>query len=122
MAPKKISTNPSPSAIPPSSTKATTVVPSAAGAPTYTANKPASNASTNTASKSSTGSKSGSVRNATDLQQIGAGVWNKYVDETPQRVKLLDAFLVFLIAVGVLQFVYCVIAGNFVSPTYHGVL
>jgi hypothetical protein len=42
-------------------------------------------------------------------------VWNKYVDETPQRVKLLDAFLVFLIAVGVLQFVYCVIAGNFVS-------
>jgi hypothetical protein len=30
-------------------------------------------------------------------------------------VKLLDAFLVFLMAVGVLQFVYCVIAGNFVS-------
>jgi len=43
------------------------------------------------------------------------GIWNKYVDETPQRVKLLDAFLVFLIAVGVLQFAYCVIAGNFVS-------
>jgi oligosaccharyltransferase complex subunit epsilon len=124
MAPKRISTNPSPSAIPPSSTKATTIVPSAAGQPTSSANKPASNASTNTASntkpasKPSTGSKSGSVRNATDLQQIGAGVWNKYVDDTPQRVKLLDAFLVFLIAVGVLQFVYCVIAGNFVSTTY----
>jgi len=55
------------------------------------------------------------VRSAQDLQEIGAGIWNKYVDETPQRVKLLDAFLVFLIVVGVLQFVYCVIAGNFVS-------
>ena len=102
MAPKKISTNPSPSAIPPSSTKATTVVPSAAGQPTKSTNKPAT-------------SSSGQVRNAQDLQQIGAGVWNKYVDETPQRVKLLDAFLVFLIVVGVLQFLYCVIAGNFVS-------
>ena len=102
MAPKKISTNPSPSAIPPSSTKATTVVPSSAGQPTRSANKPASSAS-------------GQVRSAQDLQEIGAGIWNKYVDETPQRVKLLDAFLVFLIAVGVLQFAYCVIAGNFVS-------
>jgi oligosaccharyltransferase complex subunit epsilon len=115
MAPKKISTNPSPSAIPPSSTKATTIVPSAAGAPTRTANKPSS-------TSTSTGSSSGQVRNATDLQQIGAGVWNKYVDETPQRVKLLDAFLVFLIAVGVLQFVYCVIAGNFVSLPWCGVI
>jgi hypothetical protein len=105
MAPKKISTNPSPSAIPPSSTRATTVVPSAAGQPTRSTNKPAT----------SSNSSSGQVRNAQDLQQIGAGVWNKYVDETPQRVKLLDAFLVFLIVVGVLQFVYCVIAGNFVS-------
>lgn len=104
MAPKKISTNPSPSAIPPSSTKATTVVPSSAGQPTRSVNKPAT-------------SSSGQVRNAQDLQEIGLGVWNKYVDETPQRVKLLDAFLVFLIAVGLLQFVYCVVAGNFVSIT-----
>jgi hypothetical protein len=102
MAPRKISTNPSPSAIPPSSTKATTVVPSSAGQPTRSANKPAS-------------SSSGQVRSAQDLQEIGVGIWNKYVDETPQRVKLLDAFLVFLIVVGVLQFAYCVIAGNFVS-------
>lgn len=102
MAPKKISTNPSPSAIPPSATKATTVVPSSAGQPTRSVNKPAT-------------SSSGNVRSAQDLQEIGVGMWNKYVDETPQRVKLLDAFLVFLIAVGVLQFVYCVIAGNFVS-------
>lgn len=42
------------------------------------------------------------------------GVWNKYVETTPQRVKLLDVFMAFLIVVGVIQFVYCVIAGNFV--------
>ena len=39
----------------------------------------------------------------------------KYVANTPSRTKLIDAFLVFLMAVGVLQFVYCVVAGNYVS-------
>lgn len=42
------------------------------------------------------------------------GVWKNYVEKTPQRVKLLDTFLGFLVAVGVLQFVYCVLVGNFV--------
>jgi oligosaccharyltransferase complex subunit epsilon len=110
MAPKKnISTTPSPSAVPTSAAKPTAGVTSASGQPTRTANKPSS---TMTGSSSS---NNGQVRNAQDLQNIGLGVWNKYVDQTPQRVKLLDAFLIFLMAVGVLQFVYCVIAGNFVS-------
>lgn len=108
MAPKKnISTTPSPSAVPTSAAKPTAGVTSASGQPTRAVNKPSS---TTTGSSSS-----GQVRNAQDLQNIGLGVWNKYVDQTPQRVKLLDAFLIFLMAVGVLQFVYCVIAGNFVS-------
>lgn len=34
---------------------------------------------------------------------------------TPQRVKLIDAFMAFLVVVGVLQFVYCVLVGNYVS-------
>jgi hypothetical protein len=42
-------------------------------------------------------------------------VWDKYVQRTPQRVKLLDSFMVFLVVVGALQFVYCVIVGNYVS-------
>ncbi|KAM0712470.1 hypothetical protein Q7P37_011566 [Cladosporium fusiforme] len=101
MAPKKnVSTTPSPAAVPPQAAKPTTAVPSAAGQPTKPGNKP-STTSSNTA------------RNTQDLQQIGLGVWNGYVDKTPQRVKLLDAFLVFLMAVGLLQFLYCVIAGNF---------
>ncbi|KAK0731573.1 DAD family-domain-containing protein [Lasiosphaeris hirsuta] len=36
-----------------------------------------------------------------------------YQDSTPQRTKLIDAFLAFLAVVGVLQFVYCVLAGNY---------
>lgn len=106
MAPKK--GNPSPSVIPPSSTKATHITPSSAGQPTKPQNK-APQTSTSSASASS------SIRNAQDAQQIAVGMWNNYVDKTPQRVKLLDVFMVFLMVVGVLQFVYCVIAGNYVS-------
>ncbi|TKA82255.1 hypothetical protein B0A55_01692 [Friedmanniomyces simplex] len=52
-------------------------------------------------------------RSLQDAQQILLGMWNTYVDKTPQRVKLLDTFMAFLMLVGVLQFVYCVIAGNY---------
>lgn len=38
--------------------------------------------------------------------------------DTPQRTKLIDAFLGFLVVVGGLQFVYCVIAGNYVSGLF----
>lgn len=41
-------------------------------------------------------------------------MWQRYVRETPQRVKLVDVFMVFLVVVGVLQFAYCVLAGNYV--------
>lgn len=106
MPPKKnantISTNPSPSAVPTTAAKPNQAVTSASGQPTKASNKPSTTSSSH-------------VRNTQDLQQIGLGVWNNYIDNTPQRVKLLDAFLVFLMAVGLLQFVYCVVAGNFVS-------
>ena len=49
-----------------------------------------------------------------DAQAIVQDVWGKYVQKTPQRVKLLDSFMVFLVVVGVLQFAYCLIVGNFV--------
>ncbi|KAK7191728.1 hypothetical protein DPSP01_008039 [Paraphaeosphaeria sporulosa] len=63
-------------------------------------------ASTSSAPKANKG-------NSADAQQIVQDVWNKYVNKTPQRVKLLDSFMLFLIVVGVLQFVYCLIVGNF---------
>ncbi|KAF1975167.1 DAD-domain-containing protein, partial [Bimuria novae-zelandiae CBS 107.79] len=69
-------------------------------------------APTPAAKPSSTGSK-GSKTGSLDAQAIVQDVWGKYVDKTPQRVKLLDCFMGFLIVVGVLQFVYCLIVGNF---------
>lgn len=48
-------------------------------------------------------------------QDILVGIWEKYVSRTPQRVKLLDTFMAFLVLVGVLQFAYCVLVGNYVS-------
>ena len=38
--------------------------------------------------------------------------------KTPQRTKLIDAFMAFLMVVGGLQFVYCVVAGNYVSSYF----
>jgi hypothetical protein len=49
-----------------------------------------------------------------DAQHIVQSVWNNYVKKTPQRVKLLDSFMGFLVVVGALQFLYCLIVGNFV--------
>ena len=47
--------------------------------------------------------------------EIALGIWKNYLDTTPQRTKLIDVFMAFLVTVGVLQFVYCVIAGNYVG-------
>jgi len=120
MAPKK--GNPSPAAVPPSASKPTHAVSTAASG--AASQRPATKASMTDASHPSSTSKPSSsstsgipsnVRNAQDAQQIVVAVWNNYVDKTPQRVKLLDAFMVFLMVVGMLQFAYCVIAGNYVS-------
>jgi hypothetical protein len=40
------------------------------------------------------------------------------VEETPQRAKLIDVFMGFLLVVGGLQFLYCVLAGNYVSSSF----
>ena len=87
--------------------------PAAAPASAHASHTTSSAAST--PARSSTSSKQ---LNASTAQEIVRGVWDKYVQKTPQRVKLLDCFMAFLVAVGVLQFMYCVIAGNFVSYTF----
>jgi oligosaccharyltransferase complex subunit epsilon len=46
--------------------------------------------------------------------KIVNNVLTHYLDTTPQRTKLLDAFMAFLVAVGALQFLYCILAGNYV--------
>jgi oligosaccharyltransferase complex subunit epsilon len=70
--------------------------------------------STPSATPKPTTSSSKSSGNPYDAQDIALGIWNKYVEKTPQRVKLLDSFMAFLAVVGALQFLYVVIVGNFV--------
>lgn len=67
---------------------------------------------TATISRSSGSSSSLSPQSA---QEILQQTWRKYLDSTPQRVKLIDVFMTFLVVVGVLQFVYAVLGGGYVS-------
>ncbi|KAK3671222.1 oligosaccharyltransferase complex subunit epsilon [Recurvomyces mirabilis] len=123
MPPKKVT--PSPAAAPPNAVKSS-IHSSASSAPTkpssanlqqrQSQNQQQSSFPTadskSTSSRSNT-SSSAALRTPQDAQQILLGIWNSYVDKTPQRTKLLDTFMAFLMLVGVLQFVYCVIAGNY---------
>jgi hypothetical protein len=77
---------------------------------------PAGPQTTTTTSTPARSTKSASGNNAQDILQ---GIWSKYVNKTPQRVKLLDTFMVFLMVVGALQFLYVVLVGNFVRITHH---
>ncbi|KAJ5601289.1 hypothetical protein N7510_010823 [Penicillium lagena] len=45
--------------------------------------------------------------------EIAQLVWQQYLSSTPQRTLLLDAFMAFLVLVGGLQFLYCILAGNY---------
>ncbi|PYI06307.1 defender against death DAD protein [Aspergillus sclerotiicarbonarius CBS 121057] len=47
------------------------------------------------------------------IYDIAHTVWQQYLATTPQRTLLLDAFMAFLVLVGGVQFVYCVLAGNY---------
>ncbi|KAN0140326.1 defender against death DAD protein [Lactarius tabidus] len=40
-------------------------------------------------------------------------LWTAYIDSTTSRLKFIDAFLVFLILSGVIQFVYCILVTSF---------
>ncbi|OCL03543.1 defender against death DAD protein [Glonium stellatum] len=89
--------------------------PAAASASAYSASHTTSSAASAPVRSSTSTSCSTSSKplNANTAQEIVQGVWDKYVQKTPQRVKLLDCFMTFLVVVGALQFLYCVIAGNF---------
>ncbi|KAK3341514.1 DAD/Ost2, partial [Lasiosphaeria hispida] len=62
------------------------------------------------AKKTTTATAAASKQN---WDQVVTNLVKYYQDSTPQRTKLIDAFLAFLAVVGVLQFVYCVLAGNY---------
>ncbi|KAK2749681.1 oligosaccharyltransferase complex subunit epsilon [Myotisia sp. PD_48] len=54
-----------------------------------------------------------SLSSKSSTVDIAIGVWQQYVTQTAQRTLLLDIFMVFLVLVGGLQFLYCVLAGNY---------
>ena len=64
--------------------------------------------------------KSKSGGKSLNASEVLGSIWQKYVDETPQRTKLIDVFMAFLVVVGILQFVYCVIVGNYVCGACTG--
>jgi hypothetical protein len=51
--------------------------------------------------------------------QVFQNLYDYYLTETPQRTRLLDVFLLFLALVGALQFLYCILAGNYVCLEKH---
>ncbi|KAK7204584.1 DAD family-domain-containing protein [Myxozyma melibiosi] len=66
-----------------------------------------------TASTSAGGVSGSSSPTVADTSAIIADVVKTYVRETPRKLKLVDAFMGFLVAVGVLQFAYCVVVTSY---------
>jgi oligosaccharyltransferase complex subunit epsilon len=112
MAPKRNANRditPSSAATTQSSTTSVGSVPSSA-APTSTAS---SHPSTTLNTTPARHFKAANANAKQSPAQILSNVWSHYLDETPQRTKLIDAFMAFLMVVGALQFLYCVVAGNY---------
>ncbi|KAL2212592.1 oligosaccharyl transferase subunit [Sarocladium strictum] len=86
------------------STAATTQISAAVPVPATTAT------TTTSAAPKSTLSKSAGVASWDKVLQ---NIYDYYMKETPQRTKLIDVFLAFIAVVGALQFVYCILAGNY---------
>lgn len=61
-------------------------------------------------------------RGAANWDQVIQNIYDHYTKATPQRTKLVDVFLAFLVVVGALQFAYCVLAGNYVRSLLMGSL
>ncbi|RGP62861.1 oligosaccharyl transferase complex subunit ost4 [Fusarium longipes] len=57
--------------------------------------------------------KKSDARANVQWDQIPQTLYNHYINETPQRIMLLDVFLVYLVVVGALQFLNCVITGTY---------
>ncbi|KAI2614692.1 defender against death DAD protein [Hypoxylon fragiforme] len=69
---------------------------------------------TTTSSTSSTiATKPTTSNTPQSIDTVTLNIVEHYQKTTPQRTKLIDAFMAFLVVVGVLQFAYCVLAGNY---------
>lgn len=50
------------------------------------------------------------------MAKIGAVIakfYNEYSTKTPKKLKIIDAYLFYILLTGVVQFVYCLLVGTF---------
>ncbi|KAM0462461.1 hypothetical protein ACHAPV_003938 [Trichoderma viride] len=95
MAPKKNAAQPAPSAAATTQMDTTT-----AGSVPAAQPKPSSTLAKNTPA---------------NWDKVLQNIYQYYMNETPQRTKLIDVFLAFIAVVGALQFLYCILAGNYTA-------
>ncbi|KAM3065972.1 oligosaccharyltransferase complex subunit epsilon [Clarireedia jacksonii] len=74
--------------------------------------------STTTTPAASTPVKIPSKHSHQSPQEVALSIWRNYLDKTPQRTKLIDVFMAFLVVVGGLQFLYCILVGNYVGYAF----
>lgn len=48
-----------------------------------------------------------------NLKVVVNKFYNEYVNNTPKKLKLIDAYLFYIVLTGVTQFVYCCLVGTF---------
>jgi len=82
-------------------------------APSAAATTQTSSTSAGSTPASAGSSKSSLKKDNQSPQEIALAIWQNYLDTTPQRIKLIDVFMGFLVVVGGLQFLYVIIVGNY---------
>ena len=48
-----------------------------------------------------------------NLVSVLRRLWEEYSLRTPQKLKLVDAYLAYIMATGIIQFLYCLLVGTF---------
>ena len=59
------------------------------------------------------GPKTSSQTAPSSVSHAVSALWKSYLQQTPDRLKFIDAFLAFIVLSGVIQFIYCVLVTNF---------
>jgi oligosaccharyltransferase complex subunit epsilon len=47
------------------------------------------------------------------LKSVLTKFYDEYLNNTPKKLKLIDAYLVYILLTGIMQFAYCVLVGTF---------
>jgi oligosaccharyltransferase complex subunit epsilon len=49
----------------------------------------------------------------TNLKTVLNKFYSEYVNNTPKKLKIIDAYLLYVLLTGIIQFVYCCLVGTF---------